>query len=304
MTSHFLGALTIRLSVGGKLSLGFGLVLACTLGMALSAWYAVQVSQASATRLRELDQQKASLAQARLAEKDFGLLPSAEAAAQVGQALSQLRAGVGEDFAPALSDAAERYLKAFQAYAEARQQALQARLRMQELAQTAGQRFGEVFLDQLDDINLNLEQQRLPDAQSMQQLEEAVALRERLANLRDSELFFSLDPQKRYQDDWVNRVSELATALNSLNAQLDGDRHRALDEASAALSEYRQAFLAYAASGEQAMAQQLNMSSSAEKVTMLLEDERVRAAQSYELLRQRLQLQLAASELLSPPRAI
>ncbi|MCK8656471.1 methyl-accepting chemotaxis protein [Pseudomonas umsongensis] len=299
MTSHFLGALTIRLSVGGKLSLGFGLVLACTLGMALSAWYAVQVSQASATRLRELDQQKASLAQARLAEKDFGLLPSAETAAQVGQALSQLRAGVGEEFAPALSDAAERYLKAFQAYAEARQQALQARLRMQELAQTAGQRFGEVFLDQLDDINLNLEQQRLPDAQSMQQLEEAVALRERLANLRDSELFFSLDPQKRYQDDWVNRVSELATALNSLNAQLDGDRHRALDEASAALSEYRQAFLAYAASGEQAMAQQLNMSSSAEKVTMLLEDERVRAAQSYELLRQRLQLQLAAMVLLA-----
>lgn len=304
MTTNFLGALPSRLSVGGKLSLGFGLVLICTLGMALTAWYSVQATQSSATHLRELDRRKANLAQARLAEKDFGLLPSPQTAAQVEEALRQLQAGsplarLGEDFALTLADSSDRYLKAFQAYAEARQQALQARLRIQVLAQTSGQRFGEVFLDQLDDINLDLEQHRLPDAQSMQQLEEAVVLRERLANLRDSELYFTLDPQKRYRDDWVNRISELATALSSLNAQLDGDRHRALDEASAALTEYRQAFLGYAVSGEQALAQQASMSISAEKVTMLLEDERVRAGQAYELLRQRLELQLAVMVLLA-----
>ncbi|WP_082457553.1 methyl-accepting chemotaxis protein [Pseudomonas sp. Leaf48] len=303
-TPAIFGGLLSHLSVGGKLLLGFGLVLICTMGMAFTAWYSVQVTQSSATQLRVLDRQKANLAQARVAEKDFGMQPSLDAARQVEDALRQLQIGSplarpGEDFARTLADSSDRYLKAFKAYAEARQQALQARMRMQLLAETTGQRFSEVFLDQLDDINLDVEQHNVPEAQSMQHLEEAASLRERLASLRDSELYFSLDPQKRYQDDWVNRVNELGTALSSLSSQLDGDRRRALDEASAALTEYRQAFLAYAVSGEQAMAQQVNMSTSAEKVTGLLEDERVRAAQSYESLRQRLDLQLAAMVLLA-----
>jgi methyl-accepting chemotaxis protein len=292
-----------RLSVGGKLSLGFGLVLVCTIGMALTAWYSVRVTQSSTLQLRELDRQKAGLAQARLAEKDFGLLPSRESAAQVEDSLRLLQVGstphLGEGFRQALATSSDRYLKAFQAYAEARQQAIQARLRMQELAETTGQRFSEVFLDQLDDINLNLEQQILPDAQSMQQLEGAAALRERLANLRDSELYFSLDPQNSYRDDWVNRINELVSALATLSSQLEGDRRRALEEASAALTEYRKAFLGFASSGEQAMTQQVSMSVSAEQVTMLLESERAKAAHSYELLRKRLDLQLAAMVLLA-----
>ncbi|MDN4547418.1 MULTISPECIES: methyl-accepting chemotaxis protein [unclassified Pseudomonas] len=299
-----MGASLNRLSVGGKLTLGFGLVLICTMGMALTAWYSVRVTQSSTTQLRELDRQKASLAQARLAERDFGLLPSRESVAQVEDSLRQLQVGPslalsGERFRQTLVQSSDRYLKAFQAYAEARYQAIRARLRMQVLAETTGQRFSEVFLDQLDDINLNLEQHQLPQAQSMQQLEEAVALRERLANLRDSELYFSLDPQNRYRDDWVNRVNELASALGSLNSQLDGDRRRALDEASAALAEYREAFLGFASSGEQAMAQQVSMSVSAEQVTMVLETERARAAQSYELLQRRLDQQLAVMVLLA-----
>lgn len=297
------GALLNRLSVGGKLSLGFGLVLICTMGMALTAWYSVRVTQSSTLQLRELDRQKAGLAQARLAEKDFGLLPSRESAAQVEDSLRLLQVGptplLGEDFIEALATSSDRYLKAFQAYAEARQQAIRARLRMQELAETTGQRFSEVFLDQLDDINLNLEQQILPDAQSMQQLEGAAALRERLANLRDSELYFSLDPQNSYRDDWVNRINELVSALATLSSQLEGDRRRALEEASAALTEYRKAFLGFASSGEQAMTQQVSMSVSAEQVTTLLESERAKAAHSYELLRKRLDLQLAAMVLLA-----
>lgn len=303
MRSPLLGALLNRLSVGGKLSLGFGLVLICTMGMALTAWYSVRVTQSSTLQLRELDRQKAGLAQARLAEKDFGLLPSRESAAQVEDSLRLLQVGptplLGEDFIEALATSSDRYLKAFQAYAEARQQAIRARLRMQELAETTGQRFSEVFLDQLDDINLNLEQQVLPDAQSMQQLEGAAALRERLANLRDSELYFSLDPQNSYRDDWVNRINELVSALATLSSQLEGDRRRALEEASAALTEYRKAFLGFASSGEQAMTQQVSMSASAEQVTMLLESERAKAAHSYELLRKRLDLQLAAMVLLA-----
>ena len=303
MRSPLLGALLNRLSVGGKLSLGFGLVLICTMGMALTAWYSVRVTQSSTLQLRELDRQKAGLAQARLAEKDFGLLPSRESAAQVEDSLRLLQVGptplLGEDFIEALATSSDRYLKAFQAYAEARQQAIRARLRMQELAETTGQRFSEVFLDQLDDINLNLEQQVLPDAQSMQQLEGAAALRERLANLRDSELYFSLDPQNSYRDDWVNRINELVSALATLSSQLEGDRRRALEEASAALTEYRKAFLGFASSGEQAMTQQVSMSVSAEQVTTLLESERAKAAHSYELLRKRLDLQLAAIVLLA-----
>ena len=101
-----------RLSVGGKLSLGFGLVLICTMGMAFTAWYSVQVTQSSATQLRVLDRQKANLAQARVAEKDFGLQPSLEAARQVEDSLRQLQIGsplasFGEDFGRTLADSSD-----------------------------------------------------------------------------------------------------------------------------------------------------------------------------------------------------
>jgi len=279
-----------RLSVGGKLSLGFALVLVCTLGMGLAAWYALQVSQANSERLRGLERLQNHLADARQAEKVFALVLTAESAEQVAAALHKLR---GESADGDVARFATEYLQGFQAYARARLQAQDARLRMQELAQGVGQRFAGVFLDQLDDINTGLEQEQSPDTATMQLLEDAAALRERLANLRDSELYFTLDPQQRYRDDWINRVNELGTALSSLAARLEGERRHGLDEATAALEEYRQAFLRYSDSGEQALQQQAAMNSAAQQAIATLDDQRERAALAWQVQRRHLDLQLA-----------
>ncbi|MDH4559926.1 methyl-accepting chemotaxis protein [Pseudomonas sp. BN411] len=293
-----------HLSVGGKLSLGFALVLACTLGMALTALHALRATQAGAEQLRALDRLQDSLSQARLAEKDFGLSPVLAAAERVETNLRRLSAELpltqsGEAFGRALETTIGQYLDAFRGYAGARSAAVEASLRMQALAETTGQRFSGLFLDQLDDINLGLEQDAAPGPQQMQLLEEAASLRERLANLRDSELYFSLDAQKRYHDDWENRSNELSTALTSLASRLDGERRQSLDEASRALEEYRQAFRRFAASGELATAAQASMAASADKVTSLLQAERVRRDAAHTALRQRLDLQLAAMVLLA-----
>ncbi|BAN48310.1 hypothetical protein PCA10_25780 [Metapseudomonas resinovorans NBRC 106553] len=294
----------VHLSVGGKLSLGFGLVLACTLGVAFAALHALQLSQSSSAQLRVLDRLQGALAEARLAERAFGLAPSAEAAAQVDAALRQLqaeapRSGSGDDFRTALGAGAQGYLDAFHRYADARRTAVDARLRMQGLAEDTGQSFSGLFLDQVDDINLALEQGGVPDPQQMQLLEEAASLRERLAYLRDSELYFSLEAQKRFRDDWENRVNELGSALSSLASRLDGERRGALDEANRALDQYRQAFLRFVASGEAAASAQAGMSDAATQVTGLLQRERERRAEADGAMRKRLDLQLAAMVLLA-----
>ncbi|MCU1719959.1 methyl-accepting chemotaxis protein [Pseudomonas sp. 5P_5.1_Bac1] len=294
-----IGATLGRLSVGGKLSLGFALVLFCTLGMGLAAWYALQVNQASSARLSALERLHNHLVQARQAEKEFALLAGPESANRLESALHLLQGQVaeaqsGEAFERTLRERSDDYLQGFRAYATARLQAQDARLRMQALAQSAGQRFAALFIDQLDDINTGLEHDRPPDATAMQLLEDAATLRERLANLRDSELYFILDPQQRYRDDWVNRVSELGSALSNLAAQLEGDRRLSLGEAATALEEYRQAFLRYISSGEQAVAQQGSMNTSAQQAIQALDDERARASSAWETQRRRLDLQLAA----------
>lgn len=90
------------LSVGGKLSLGFGLVLSCSLAMALTAMHAVRATQSDAQQLRSLDRLQGRLAQARLEEKDFGLRASPAAAEQVEDSLRRLLAELpGAHRAPA-----------------------------------------------------------------------------------------------------------------------------------------------------------------------------------------------------------
>ncbi|WP_155945766.1 methyl-accepting chemotaxis protein [Metapseudomonas resinovorans] len=280
-------------SVGSKLSLGFGLVLLATLGMALATVQALQVLQARVSELRALDALQLHLAGARLAERDFALDLAPESAERVGTGLDQLRKGLAAsgsdaDFRTTLDDTAQAYRSAFQDYAQALETAHAARLRMQAQAETVGQRFSSLFLDQLDGINLGLEAGTPPGTSQMQVLEEAVSLRERLANLRDSELYFTLDAQKRYRDDWENRMNELATALASLAARLDGEQRAALEEARQALEVYRQAFLSFVRGGQLARAAETQMSQVAGMVAQQLDTQRALRSGAYAETRRQL----------------
>jgi methyl-accepting chemotaxis protein len=241
------------LSVGSKLSLGFGLVLLCTIIVGVAAWYALHASQASTLKLLALDQMQSHLMQARIAEKGFDPLLAPELAKEVDAAVSAINdemrsAAAGSSFDESLEQATSEYREAFRTYAAARQQSIDARLRMQSLAESTSQRFSGVFMDQMDAVTTQQIDGEIPQSSIMQMLEDSVVLQQRLSNLRDSEMRFSLDSQKPYHDDWVNRVSELGTALGSLAVRLDGDRRQGLDEATAALDEYRRAFLLFSAS--------------------------------------------------------
>ena len=274
-----------HLSVGLKLSLGFGLVLLSTLAMALANLHALRVQQAASIEFRALDALQINLSEARQAEKDFGLTLAPEAAARVVGALDRLpeglaRAGVTTAFQRELQQMLQRYRIAFDGYAASGRSVHEARMRMQTLAEVAGQRFAILFIDQLDSLNLSLEQAEPPSAGQMQQLEEVVNLRERLANLRDSELYFSLDPQKRFRDDWENRMSELVTALSSLSTRLDEAQRVGLDEAGQALAQYRQAFQDYALGGQAGVQAEGQMTAAAQQVTDLLEHERAQRAEA------------------------
>ena len=287
-----------HLSVGLKLSLGFGLVLLSTLAMALANLHALRVQQAASIEFRALDALQINLSEARQAEKDFGLTLAPEAAARVVGGLDRLpeglaRAGVTTAFQRELQQMLQRYRIAFDGYAASGRSVHEARMRMQTLAEVAGQRFAILFIDQLDSLNLSLEQAEPPSAGQMQQLEEVVNLRERLANLRDSELYFSLDPQKRFRDDWENRMSELVTALSSLSTRLDEAQRVGLDEAGQALAQYRQAFQDYALGGQAGVQAEGQMTAAAQQVTDLLEHERAQRAEADALTHHVLQIQLA-----------
>ena len=294
------GAWFGHLSVGFKLSLGFGLVLLFTLIMVMATLRAMQVQQAASDEQRLLDGLQLTLAETRQIEKDFGLTLAATTAQQVRTRLDGLRgdlqrAVVGGQLAEAL----QGYVNAFDGYVAALQAARQARLRMQALAEAAGQHFAGLFIDQLDSLNLTIEQGTLPTQEQMQQLEDAANLRERLANLRDSELAFSLDPQQRLRDDWENRMSELVAALASLAVRLDGEQRQGLDETRQASAEYRQAFLDYVAGKQAAGLAETQMSAAAQQVASLLEQERIARGEAHARSYRALQAQLGVLGLLA-----
>lgn len=98
---------------------------------------------------------------------------------------------------------------------------------MQILARTAGDSFTLLFLDQLDGLNTRLGQGTAPGSDQMVRLEQTAALRDKLAKLRDSELYYSLDGEERYRSDWEMSMSELLAAIQALDlGEQQGNRCR------------------------------------------------------------------------------
>lgn len=262
-----------NLSVGAKLSLGFGLVLLFTLGVALTAFHSLGVLQARGEQSRGEAAIQALILQARIAEKEFALSLAPGALTQVRGAVEELTRLLDTKSARsatqvAMGDAGSAYLEQFLGYADSLRQAREARLRMQALAQTAGDSFTLLFLDQLDALNDQLEQGTAPSSEQMVLLEQTVALRDKLAKLRDSELYYSLDGEARYRSDWEMSMSVLLSAMQALN--LGDQDQESLDGARIALSDYRQAFEQFVASREQSGLSSAAMNTQTEQVSELL----------------------------------
>ena len=257
-------------SVGSKLSLGFGLVLVFTLGVAIMAFYALGVLQQRSERLRDEAASQALVLQARMAEKAFAQSLAPEQAEQVRAAIGQLEAQLLRSGAVATRSAANAYLQQFERYAQALQEVRSARVYMQTLASTAGERFNLLFLDQLDGLNGQLEQVRAPSADDLVLLEQAAALSDKLARLRDSEQAYALDGAERARNDWEMRSSDLHSAMQTLAQNLGEPGRTAIGAAQAALADYRKAFEGFVAGHQRASLASTAMTQQSEAISQRL----------------------------------
>ena len=273
-----------NLSVGLKLSLGFALVLASTLGVTATALYALSVLETRGENIRQLGVLQSLMLQARVAEKDFGLSPGTDSAEQVERVVSEL---LGELQEQQVVDAATTYLEQFGHYVRAQGAVREARIHMQERAQALGERFTDVLLDQLDAVNRLAEQERPADAQRMSLLEQASMLRDKLAALRDSELYFTLEGSAQVRNGWETRMTEMRSYIGGLQRQLDGQERDSLTQASQALDAYGEAFARFAEGRVRAADSQVAMSAAAVQVSQLLGEANARQAEAWQLLSDR-----------------
>ncbi|MGF6708598.1 methyl-accepting chemotaxis protein [Pseudomonas frederiksbergensis] len=262
-----------NLSVGAKLSLGFGLVLLVTLAVAVTAFRSLGVLQQRGEQSRQESSIQALILRARIAEKAFALDLSPQRLDQVRETISTLNQQLDAEPANSAARASVRtavssYLEQFLGYADSLRRAREARLRMQALAQTAGDSFTLLFLDQLDVLNTRLGQGTPPSSDQMVLLEQTAALRDKLAKLRDSELYYSLDGEERYRSDWEMSMSDLLAAMQALD--LGEQQGESLQEASAALGDYRKAFLEFVDSRQQSAQSSAAMNAQTEQVSKLL----------------------------------
>ncbi len=292
-----------NLSVGTKLTLGFGLVLLSTLGVAATGFYALNVLEARAQKMNDVAAVESLLLQAQVAVKAFGLDLAEEEARKVSRVTGELvallensRVETGQGGA---MEAAKIYLAQFERYAQAQRDAREARLRMQQLAQVLGERFTVVMLDQLDAVNLLATRAQPANSVRMLQLEQASTLRDKLANLRDSELYFTLQGSTEVRNAWEARVIELRSYMENLELRLEGAERESLAQARAALDEYHAAFNGYAASRDQTSDSQAAMNVAAFKVSALLGEVRVAQVQASQVMSQRVSRLLGGIVLLA-----
>ena len=233
-----------NLSVGAKLWLGFGLVLLLTAGVAITAFTSIASLQQRSERLRAELQVQARVLQARIAEKDFALLLDERFAEQVQAIMAQLQEGAlgrNEKLAPV----AQGYLHEFEQYAQALRQLQAARIQMQRTARVASESFAAVFFDQLDALSSAAEQ-AADASEQLTLLEQSAALRDKLAQVRDSELNYSLDNDQNRLAEWEMGMSDVLAAIDTLALRVTEEGQTSLREARDALATYRQSFTQFA----------------------------------------------------------
>lgn len=265
------------LSVGSKLSLGFGLVLLSTVGVALTALNSNGVLEEHSDQLRSEASIQALILQARIAEKDFALNLTPKSAEQVQLSIEQLVQKIDTNSNAALAwvtvrKASSDYLQQFLHYADSTRQVRAARLRMQDLASVAGESFIAVFLDRLDALDVKLQQSAVADSEMLNLVEQAAGLRDKLVKVRNSELSYSLEAEERYRDDWESNLSSLLSAMQMLALRLSQEEQKSLKDAEAALADYRGAFELFVDGRRKAARASSLMSEEAHRVDALLND--------------------------------
>ena len=246
------------LQIGTRLVLGFGLVLALTLWVAISMLQAQDTTQ---QRLQIMQQEQALGQQAlQLAalQKGYALTRTADDAEQVGRTVADMQERLAvlqmqwtvED-TQRVTGALTHFATSFAELAKQLSQATEAQQAMLGHAQAMSGSFYAVFLDQLDALAVEAGPVALSET-SLFQLEQVVGLNEKLQRIRDSELRWGLSSAPEHLSNWELGMNDAANAIDILAARMTGEQQLALAEALAALEDYRLAFERYQQSQERA----------------------------------------------------
>ncbi|MBB61791.1 HAMP domain-containing methyl-accepting chemotaxis protein [Stutzerimonas balearica] len=242
-----------NLPVGRKLAIGFGTVLALTLAVTATGFYAVEATVAGSQRINKLAGINAGILDARGDERDFALTREERAAAELRSGLASIDSEL--DALGASSNEAEQagltrirqavdaYAAQFDQYRELINRGQQLRAQMGETAQRSREEFEFIELDMYDAVRaLRLEGDRLKGSDPLTIAEATSGLTKQVLDMRILENAFVASSDQQSVTDWQAKYSDVSSIGSNLKIWLDDEQKTSMDAALAALEQYRAAF--------------------------------------------------------------
>ncbi|MBK3748469.1 MULTISPECIES: HAMP domain-containing methyl-accepting chemotaxis protein [Stutzerimonas] len=242
-----------NLPVGRKLAIGFGTVLALTLAVTATGFYAVEATVAGSQRINKLAGINAGILDARGDERDFALTREERAAAELRSGLASIDSEL--DALGASSNEAEQagltrirqavdaYAAQFDEYRELINRGQQLRAQMGETAQRSREEFEFIELDMYDAVRaLRLEGDRLKGSDPLTIAEATSGLTKQVLDMRTLENAFVASSDQQSVTDWQAKYSDVSSIGSNLKIWLDDEQKSSMDAALAALEQYRAAF--------------------------------------------------------------
>ncbi|WP_313277995.1 HAMP domain-containing methyl-accepting chemotaxis protein [Stutzerimonas balearica] len=242
-----------NLPVGRKLAIGFGTVLALTLAVTATGFYAVEATVAGSQRINKLAGINAGILDARGDERDFALTREERAAAELRSGLASIDSEL--DALGASSNEAEQagltrirqavdaYAAQFDEYRELINRGQQLRAQMGETAQRSREEFEFIELDMYDAVRaLRLEGDRLKGSDPLTIAEATSGLTKQVLDMRTLENAFVASSDQQSVTDWQAKYSDVSSIGSNLKIWLDDEQKTSMDAALAGLEQYRAAF--------------------------------------------------------------
>ncbi|WP_313328057.1 HAMP domain-containing methyl-accepting chemotaxis protein [Stutzerimonas balearica] len=242
-----------NLPVGRKLAIGFGTVLALTLAVTATGFYAVEATVAGSQRINKLAGINAGILDARGDERDFALTREERAAAELRSGLASIDSEL--DALGASSNEAEQagltrirqavdaYAAQFDEYRELINRGQQLRAQMGETAQRSREEFEFIELDMYDAVRaLRLEGDRLKGSDPLTIAEATSGLTKQVLDMRTLENAFVASSDQQLVTDWQAKYSDVSSIGSNLKIWLDDEQKSSMDAALAELEQYRAAF--------------------------------------------------------------
>ncbi len=235
-----------QLSIGTLLAVGFSLLCALSVLLAVAIAFNLQAVFQGQAQLERIAAVHAGILDSRIAEKSYRLEASTASGDQVRtriQAIAQHLDGNEQAQRPLL-DAGKRYLEQFERLIQAHKRLGETRLAMSREADEVRVSFESVE----QDLTESLMQQDSDMLAALVLAESATALTRKLLALRTAEWAYSQGEVENDYDQWVLLLSDLRSSTQALAGGAQAQQREALDMALASLERYRTAFEAYHAS--------------------------------------------------------